>query len=405
MTEYRVGGQWGNGPMSIALLALMAAAAAADPPPKPAGREVAPVTVTATPTKAPPADVTVQVDSDSERLTNGGVSIWPAQAQAMGIGGHVTLSCQVDIHGLAETCRVAAEDPPGRGFGSAALALRPTFKLTPKIGRDGPEDSTMTIAIEFRRKEVDTNIQQVANGMPPPGPMKPEDGASDHATPRYENNGSAVGIFHNPVVTRRVTVMDSRGWASAPDFDELAAAYPAEGGGIEGYAVAHCRMDPTGALNHCMAAKETPTGHGFGKAAVALAPRFRVSAAVMSGAPKGAPVEVDVPVRFPPTAEAKDHTVRAPIWVTGYDLPTLLRDFNPPGAKPVSPGSQVKCRGSADGGLTGCETELTSPDGLAYDRAAVDLASKLRMTLWSAEAGPVAGGVVHILVKRDASGS
>jgi hypothetical protein len=90
--------------------------------------------------------------------------------------------------------------------------------------------------------------------------------------------------------------------------------------------------------------------------------------------------------------------------VTGSDLPTLLRDFNPPGARPVSPGSQVKCKVAADGGLTACETELTSPDGMAYDRAAVELASKLRMTLWSAEAGPVAGGVVHILVRRDTGG-
>jgi TonB family protein len=388
--------------MPVLLFLLLAAAAA--PPPQPAGHEVAPVTVTATPTTAPPADVTVQVDSDPEGLKDGAVSIWPAQAQAMGISGHVTLSCKVDIHGLAETCRVAAEDPPGRGFGSAALALRPTFKLTPEMGRDGPEDSTKTIAVEFKRKEIDTNVRQVANGMAAPGPMKPEDGASDHSTPRYENNGSGVAIFHNPVQTRRVTLMDSRSWASAPGFDELAAAYPAEGGGIEGYAVAHCKMDLTGALNHCMAAKEFPTGHGFGKAAVALAPRFRVSAAVMASAPKGAPVEADVPIRFPPPGEAKDHTVRAPVWAAGYDLPTLLHDFNPPGARPTSPGSQVKCQVAGDGALTACETELTSPDGLAYDRAAVELASKLRMTLWSAEAGPVTGGVVHIVIKRDAGG-
>ena len=92
------------------------------------------------------------------------------------------------------------------------------------------------------------------------------------------------------------------------------------------------------------------------------------------------------------------------IWVAGADLATALRDFNPPGAKPVSPGSLVQCQVAGDGSLTGCETELTSPDGMDYDRAAVALASRLRMTLWSAEAGPVAGGVVHVLVKREAAG-
>jgi hypothetical protein len=262
----------------------------------------------------------------------------------------------------------------------------------------------MTIAVEFRRKDVDNSIRQVENGMPRPGTGTPQDGASAPAVPRFENDGSGIAVFHTPLQARRVTLMDSRGWASAPGFDELAAAYPAEGGGVEGYVVVHCKMDPKGALNHCMAAQETPTGHGFGKAAVALAPRFRVSPEVMASAPKGAPVEVDVPVRFPPPAEARDRTVHAPIWVTGYDLPTLLRDFNPPGARPASPGAQVKCQVGADGGLVGCETELTSPDGAAYDRAAVALASKLRMTLWSAEAGPVAGGVVHLIIKRDSSG-
>lgn len=392
----------GNGPMPILLVLLMAAAA--DPPAKPASHEVTPLTVTATPTTAPPADVTVRVSSDAGDLRGQSVSIWPAAAHAAGIGGRATLTCKVDIHGLAETCTVAAEDPAGRGFGQAALALRPTFKLTPKMGREGPEDSTMTIAVEFQRKEIDTNIQQVANGAAAPGPMKPEDGASDHSTPRFVNNGSGQSVFHNAVETRRITLMDSRGWAQAPGFDELAAAYPATGGGIEGYAVAHCKMDPGGTLSRCVTAKETPVGRGFGKAAVALAARFRVSPEVMAQAPKGAPVEADVPIRFPAPAEASDHTVRAPIWVAGYDLQSLLRDFNPPGARPVSPGSQVKCQVAADGRLTACETEYTSPDGMDYDRAAVELASKLRMTLWSAEAGPVAGGVVHILVKRDAGG-
>jgi hypothetical protein len=200
---------------------------------------------------------------------------------------------------------------------------------------------------------------------------------------------------------RRVTMMDSRGWVQAPSFDDLALAYPAQGGGVEGYAVAHCKADATGALSRCVVAKETPTGHGFGRAAVALAPRFRVSALAMAQAPKGAPVEVDVPIRFPPASEARDRTVRTPVWVSGYDLQSLLRDFNPPGAKPVSPGAVVKCQVAADGSLTGCEAELTSPDGIAYDNAAVNLASRLRMNLWSAEAGPVAGGVVHIAIKRD----
>jgi TonB family protein len=390
--------------MSIALLALMAAAAAAEPPAaagKPAANQVSPLTVTANPKTAPPADVTVAIGSDVDSVHGQDVSIWPVEARAAGLSGKVTLACRVDVHGLAESCRVAAEDPPGRGFGGAAMALRPTFKLTPKQGPDGPEASTMNIAVNFNAKETQSNLQQ----MMAAARDVPADGGQALAHEGVQDvNARGLIVYHNPIAMRRVTIMDSQAWAQAPTFDEFAAAIPAQGGGVEGYAVAHCKMDATGALSRCTVAKETPAGHGFGKAAVALALRFRVSAAVMAQAPRGAPVEIDVPIRFPPASEANDRIVRAPVWVSGYDLPSLLRDFNPPGAKPVSPGSVVKCKVAADGALTACETELTSPDGIDYDNAAVALASRLRMNLWSAEAGPVAGGTVRINVKRDAGG-
>lgn len=105
--------------MPIAVLALMAAAAAAPPAAgsKPAANQVSPVTVTATPTNAPPADAVVSIGSDADNLHGQTVSIWPAAARAAGLSGHVTLSCKIDVHGLAETCRVAAEDPPDANSG------------------------------------------------------------------------------------------------------------------------------------------------------------------------------------------------------------------------------------------------------------------------------------------------
>ena len=384
--------------MLLVMLALAAPAVGA--PEKPVGAQISPLTVTAAPKTAPPADATISIGADADSLQRQAVSIWPAQARAAGIGGRVTLTCKVDIHGLAESCRIAAEDPPGRGFGAAAMALRPTFKLTPKVGPDGPEDALMNIAVVFDAKASETNLNAVMSRSAGMGAMPTEDGNTGNANGHHEINGRDIVVYHNPIAMRGVTIMDSRSWIQAPSFDELAAAYPAQAGGLEGYAVAHCRMESTGALTRCAIAKELPTGHGFGKAAIALAARFRVSPAVMAQAPKGAPIEADVPIRFPAPAESKDRTVRAPIWLGGFDLATALRDFNPPGAKPGSPGAQVKCSVGPDGGLVGCVVELTSPDGRDYDAAAVALMSKLRMTLWSAEAGPVSGGVVHINVKR-----
>jgi hypothetical protein len=196
-------------------------------------------------------------------------------------------------------------------------------------------------------------------------------------------------------------MLDATGWVQAPSFEALAAAYPVTGGGIEGYAVAHCKAEPTGALSRCAIAKELPPGHGFGKAAVALAPQFGVSAETMARAPRGAPVEVDVPIRFPPPGEARDRTVRSPIWRAGFDPQSQMREVPLPAARPNSPGAVVKCQVAADGSLSDCGIELTSPDGIDFDEAAVKLASRLKMNLWSAEAGPVAGGIVHLPVRLE----
>jgi len=374
------------------LLILAAAAAVAGPSPN----VVSPLVIPAFPKDAPPVEAAVSVGS-GQALAAQDVSIWPAGALAAGIGGQVVLTCRVNVHGLAESCRVAYERPFSKGFGKAALALRPLLKLDPRQGPDGPVEASMNIAVVFKPSQVDSNlkaIQSVTMALPPDG------GDRQSNLGEHEISARSLLVTDNPIAMRRVTLTDSAVWSHAPDYDAFAAAYPAEGGGVEGYAVAHCRLEATGALGRCVTAKEVPTGHGFGKAAVALASQFRVSPEVAASAPKGAPVEIDVPVRFPAASEPKDRVVRAPIWLAGSDPQTLIRQL-PPGlsTKKSSPGSVVRCHVGADGGLTGCETEFTSPDGIDFDEAAVKLASRLRMNLWSADAGPVLGGVVHLPVR------
>ncbi|MDB5474841.1 MAG: hypothetical protein JWP49_352 [Phenylobacterium sp.] len=363
-----------------------------------APNELTPLVIIAPPKDAPPSDATVVVGADQDAGGGQSVSIWPAGALHAGANGWVTLSCRVDIHGLAEWCRVAYESPRGKGFGAAALTLRPTLKVKPKQGPAGPEDAMMNIAIAFKAPSPQSNlsqIQAVTMAVPPDG------GDRSANLGEHEVDARNLILYQNPLATRRITMMDSTSWVQAPGFDELAGAYPAQGGGVEGYAVAHCKAERTGAVSRCVVAKELPVGHGFGKAAVGLAARFRVSAEAMAQAPRGAPVEVDVPVRFPPPAEARDRTVRAPVWRSGFDPQSQLRDFPLAAAKPNSPGAVVRCEVAADGSLTGCAVELTSPDGIDFDEAAVKLASRLKMNLWSAEAGPVQGGVVHLPVRMD----
>jgi hypothetical protein len=270
--------------MPAALMALLLAAA--DAPPA-APKEVSPLTVTGQAKEAPPADVTITIGADQDTLAHQ-VSIWPSRALAARVGGRVTLACRVDIHGLAERCEVIHEEPIGKGFGAAALALRPTLKLTPRQGPEGPVPSLRNVAINFKAPATQSNIADVmAQGRT----IAPEGGDNGGNDGGHELNARNLLIYNNPVRMRRITMMTSPAWAAAPDFDRFAAAYPAEGGGVDGYAVAHCRVEATGVLTRCKVAKETPQGRGFGKAAVALAPQFRLPPEAMAQAPPGAPDE------------------------------------------------------------------------------------------------------------------
>jgi hypothetical protein len=108
--------------------ALAAAAVSAAPAAKAeAPTQVAPVTIVPPPElKDQPVAATITVPVND---TAGGLwaSAWPEGAYQAGISGRVWLSCEIDRFGIAEWCKVAAEKPEGRGFGAAALALRPTL--------------------------------------------------------------------------------------------------------------------------------------------------------------------------------------------------------------------------------------------------------------------------------------
>lgn len=384
-------------PLRLALAAAALAAAAHARAQAPTG--VAPLTVTAQPKTAPAADVTLTVGADADAIAGYDVSIWPAGALEARRGGAATLACDVNVHGLAERCRVAHEDPPGREFGAAALALRPTFKLAPRLGPDGrPAAGPMTILVVFKPPRTESNLAEVVGqGLDPlnkPRWLNPG---------RHEIDASALRTYGNPIATRRVTMMDAPAWIEAPDFDDVARAYPAEAAGAEGYAVAHCRVQPDGSLSHCAVARETPARRGFGKAAVALAAEFRVDPRLLADAPKGAPVEVDVPVRFVPPGREADRSVARPLWLSTPDPATRARLFpQAAAAKGVAAGdADLRCEVAAGGVLAACEVERAQPDGLGFDDAAVKLASGLKMNLWSADAGPVQGGTVRVRVELD----
>lgn len=358
-------------------LALMAAAA-----PQAPQKVVSPVVVRPMPKESPPVDANVNMAGDADSPRSQGVSIWPAGAYYERRSGQVTLTCWINVEGLADWCRVAFERPTGRGFGAAAMATRPHIRVAPREGPDGaPVAGLMNIGMTFNAPK--TEVQEK------PGAEK------------YLVRG-AFGVSYNPLPTTRITLMNNPVWAQAPTFEAMERAYPATGGGATGFVVAHCRVHDDGRLSSCRVATEEPRKQGFGAAALKLASDFRVQPQIMARAPKGEPVEVEVPIRFTPPGAAR--TVSAPSWLQGVDPQVAPKLFPPEAAaKGLTSGHGVaRCIVGPDGGLTACAPEGDDPEG--FSQAVAKLAGGMRMNLWSADARPVEGGAVYVRMRLNLQG-
>ena len=367
-------------------LFLVLAAAAAPEPAKPPASTVSPVTVSPIPSQGPrpPADVKLDMGGSNDDEIAQPVVIWPAGAFQTRKDGRVVLRCDIDVHGLAQRCSVIFEAPAGHGFGHAAQEMRPTFKLPPTLGGDGqPVAAVKNISLFFKAPQGAWSVQDFLAGT---------------GEGRADETGMARAL-------QRVVELDDPVWTQAASFDDLAAAYPATGGGEEGYAVARCRVERTGAIDACQTMKELPEGRGFGDAALRLAmARFRISPQVASPFHRD-PVLVDVAVRFQPPAKL-DRTVMAPVWLAGVDPPAAPKVFPPEAvAAGLTTGRGItRCTVGADGTMTNCTPEPGEPDGLGFSEAAAKLASGMKMNLWGSDAAPVVGGTVHIPIRLNLKG-
>jgi len=159
-------------------------------------------------------------------------------------------------------------------------------------------------------------------------------------------------------------------------------------------------VNPNGSLTACVATKEDPEKHGFGKAAIGLAAKFRV-APQWTTAPHHADIWVDIPIRFPAPGVPDDRTVRSPYWVAGFDPDQALKVFPREAAdKGLTSGYGVaRCVVAKDGTPTACSPQPADPEGLGFSEAAVRLAGSMRMNPWLPNGEPVDGTAVEIGVR------
>ena len=88
-------------------------------------------------------------------------------------------------------------------------------------------------------------------------------------------------------------------WARQPSLADIVAAYPAAARDkpVTGNVMLQCASDSAGRMQGCRVLDETPSGQGFGDAALSLVPRYRLAAASLSSLNGRS---MTIIVRFPP---------------------------------------------------------------------------------------------------------
>ncbi|WP_334163806.1 hypothetical protein [Phenylobacterium sp.] len=175
---------------------------------------------------------------------------YPPKARAAGVGGVVLLTCTLSTALVPRDCATLRETPSGYGFATAARKVAAGLAAAPGAGL---------------HKGVEVEV---------PVTFAPELAAAGPLTIR------------NPA------------WTSIPTAQDFQATFPQTQNGVNSVRVALvCTAQPGGALADCAVDREEPAGQGYGQAALALAPKFRVAAWSTDGLPTFGQ-KVRVPIRY-----------------------------------------------------------------------------------------------------------
>ncbi|MFL5296207.1 MAG: TonB family protein [Phenylobacterium sp.] len=170
-------------------------------------------------------------------------------------------------------------------------------------------------------------------------------------------------------------------WAQTPTTQQSAAVKPA-GAGI---AMARCKVAADESLSDCRLILENPSGAGFGRAVLSLAPQYRMKPAAEGGVAPGGEVvifkdwlAIDKPADWLRKPTAQDLLTVWPkdAWAHGM------------GGKAV-----ISCLVNAQGALFDCVVESESPAGAHFGDAAVALTPQLLFRPATLKGQPVVSAV------------
>ena len=183
------------------------------------------------------------------------------------------------------------------------------------------------------------------------------------------------------------TLLSPPDWVDKPTPRDLRGAWPREAflHGMGGRADIDCRVELNGRLDDCEVVRETPSGFGFGAAALSLAPRLRFTPALTDKGP--AAWRVTIPINFeltaiPPSEEATEGMAMGdPIdWAAAPTSAELGVAY--PRSAAGAPGVALfQCWAAGDGTLNRCMLLRESPEGKGFGRAGYGLLGKFRVRM------------------------
>jgi TonB family protein len=290
------------------------------------------------------------------------VQYFPARASAQ--GGRAVVECVLTNRGLTEGCSVQAEDPPGHGYGAAALAMTSLFLMRPMTVDGLPVGGDkVTFPIKF-------------------GPG----GDSQPAEPT-------------------LTVLKAAPWSAAPTRDQMWAAYPkaAIGKVAAAHVVLRCGFGSSGRLDNCDTLTESPEGQGFGSAARSLARDFQlVPDPHLMALNKGRAARIDIPFDFrDPSQSVAGPEIYNPVWLKGVDPAAIPKLFPQAATKAgyKQGGATVECSVARDGALADCAVVSEDPAHLGFGDVALAIASVMQMNPWTLQGSPVEGAKIDLPIK------
>ncbi len=362
-------------------------------------------------------------------------------------GGEADLTCTLAADGLLQDCKAAYEDPPGDGFGAAALSVadqiackissktpagskysvrlsfndfdtapdwlkRPTIEgieaVMPANGSDGQAIISCVVTVQGALRDCRVQEETPARGgyggaallLVPSLLMKPATKDGQPVEFRVEIPINFHGEGGNGPTYRMVTNLP---WDKAPTSGDMAKAYPsgALAKGIAGHVAVRCSLADDGRLRECQTITEKPDGYGFGRAAESLTRLFRAPLGE-SGHKLVSNVRINLPVQFdPPAPNAPTRYLSKTEWTRALKPDAVLEAF--PGkaadAGLVTGRVMLDCAVAEGGGLGPCIALTEDPPGMDFGPAAMSIAPALAVNPWTDDGLPAEGAHLRFAIR------